>query len=65
LAFLGAVMPSFSAAPFTCVLVILVPAFGHVGPIESAVDRLSRSWLDAGRRTSSWRPKLRAYVSAS
>jgi hypothetical protein len=40
-------MPSFSAAPFTGVLVILVPAFGHVGPIESAVDRLSRSWLDA------------------
>jgi hypothetical protein len=40
LAFLGAVMPSFSAAPFTGVLVILVPAFAHVGPIESAVDRV-------------------------
>jgi hypothetical protein len=40
LAFLGAVMPSFSAAPFTGVLVILVPAFAHVGLIESAVDRV-------------------------
>jgi uncharacterized membrane protein YccC len=40
LAFLGAVMPSFSAAPFTGVLVVLVPAFAHVGPIESAVDRV-------------------------
>jgi hypothetical protein len=40
LAFLGAVVPSFSAAPFTGVSVILVPASAHVGPIESAVDRL-------------------------
>ena len=40
LAFLGAVMPSFSTAPFTGVLVLLVPAFARVGPIESAVDRV-------------------------
>jgi uncharacterized membrane protein YccC len=40
LAFLGAVMPSFSTAPFTGVLVLLVPSFAHVGPIESAVDRV-------------------------
>jgi uncharacterized membrane protein YccC len=40
LAFLGAIMPSFSAAPFTGVLVVLVPSFAHVGPVESAVDRV-------------------------
>ena len=40
LAFLGAVYPSFSVAPLTGVLVLLVPRFIHVGPIESAVDRV-------------------------
>jgi uncharacterized membrane protein YccC len=40
LAFMGAIVPSFSAAPFTGVLVLLIPAFAHVGPIESAVDRV-------------------------
>jgi uncharacterized membrane protein YccC len=40
LAFMGAIMPSFSAAPFTGVLVLLIPGFAHVGQIESAVDRV-------------------------
>src|SRR5271155_1254301 len=40
LAFLGAILPSFSAAPFTGVLVLLIPGFAHTGPIESAIDRV-------------------------
>jgi uncharacterized membrane protein YccC len=40
LAFLGAINSSFSAATFTGVLVLLVPRFVHVSPIESAVDRV-------------------------
>jgi uncharacterized membrane protein YccC len=40
LALLGAVNPSFSAATFTGVLVILVPAIAHVGPIQSAIYRV-------------------------
>src|ERR1700684_3984011 len=40
LAFLGGVYPSLSVAPLTGVLVLLVPRFIHVGPIESAVDRV-------------------------
>src|SRR3984885_15226064 len=40
LAFLGGVYPSLSVAPLTGVLVLLVPRFVHVGPIESAVDRV-------------------------
>jgi uncharacterized membrane protein YccC len=40
LALLGAIMPSFSAAPFTGALVLLVPGLAHVGPIESAIDRV-------------------------
>jgi uncharacterized membrane protein YccC len=40
LAFLGAVYPSLSVAPLTGVLVLLVPRFVHVGPVESAVDRV-------------------------
>ena len=40
LAFVGAIVPSFSAATFTGVLVLLLPGFAHVGPIESAVDRV-------------------------
>jgi uncharacterized membrane protein YccC len=40
LALLGAINPSFSAATFTGVLVVLVPAISHVGPIQSAVYRV-------------------------
>jgi hypothetical protein len=40
LAFLGGGYPSFSIAPLTGLLVLLVPRFVHVGPIESAVDRV-------------------------
>ncbi len=40
LALLGAVYPSFSTATFTGVLVLLIPGIAHVGPIESAVDRV-------------------------
>ena len=40
LALLAAVRPSFSAATFTGVLVLLVPGIAHLGPIESAVDRV-------------------------
>ena len=39
-AFLGAIKPSFSAAPFTAVLVILAPTVTHLSPIESAYYRL-------------------------
>jgi uncharacterized membrane protein YccC len=40
LAFVGAINPSFGAAPFTGALVLLVPGLAHVGPIESAIDRV-------------------------
>jgi uncharacterized membrane protein YccC len=40
LALLAAINPSFSAATFTGVLVLLVPGIAHVGPIESAVYRV-------------------------
>ena len=40
LAFLGAINPSFGSAPVTGALVLLVPGLAHVGPIESAVDRV-------------------------
>lgn len=40
LALLGAINPSFSAATFTGVLVVLVPAISHVGPIQSALYRV-------------------------
>ncbi len=40
LALLGAINPSFSTATFTGVLVLMVPGIAHVGPIESAVDRV-------------------------
>jgi uncharacterized membrane protein YccC len=40
LALLGAINPSFSAATFTGVLVLLVPAISHVGPIQSALYRV-------------------------
>ncbi len=37
---MGAINPSFSAATFTGVLVLLVPRFVHLSPIESALDRV-------------------------
>ena len=40
LALLAAINPSFSAATFTGVLVLLVPGIVHVGPIESAFFRV-------------------------
>jgi uncharacterized membrane protein YccC len=40
LALLGAFNPSFTAATFTGVLVLLVPALSHVGPIQSALYRV-------------------------
>src|SRR5262249_15606588 len=40
LALLGAIKPSFSAGPFTGVLVLLVPGITHVGPIGSAFYRV-------------------------
>ncbi len=40
LALLAAINPSFSAATFTGVLVLLVPGVTHVGPIESALYRV-------------------------
>jgi uncharacterized membrane protein YccC len=40
LALLAAIHPSFSVATFTGVLVILAPGITHVGPIESAFDRV-------------------------
>ena len=40
LALLAAINPSFSAATFTGVLVLLVPGIAHVGPIESAIYRV-------------------------
>jgi uncharacterized membrane protein YccC len=40
LALLAGMRPSFSAATFTGVLVLLVPEIAHVGPIESAVYRV-------------------------
>jgi uncharacterized membrane protein YccC len=40
LAFIGAINPSFGAAPFTGALVLLVPGLAHIGPIESAIDRV-------------------------
>jgi uncharacterized membrane protein YccC len=40
LALLGAINPSFGSAPFTGALVLLVPGLAHVGPSESAVDRV-------------------------
>src|SRR5437763_9800746 len=40
LALLAAINPSFSAATFTGVLVLLVPGIAHVGPSEPAIYRL-------------------------
>jgi uncharacterized membrane protein YccC len=40
LALLGAIVPSFSAATFTGVLVLFLPGITHVGPVESAFYRV-------------------------
>jgi uncharacterized membrane protein YccC len=40
LAFLGAIRPRFSAAPFTAVMVLLAPAIIHASPLESAFFRV-------------------------
>ena len=40
LALLAAINPSFRVAAFTGVLVLLVPGIAHLGPLESAFDRV-------------------------
>jgi uncharacterized membrane protein YccC len=40
LALLGAINPSFSVAPFTGAMVLLVPEITHAGPVESAFYRV-------------------------
>jgi uncharacterized membrane protein YccC len=40
LALIAAINPTFSAATFTGVLVLLIPSITHVGPIESALYRV-------------------------
>jgi uncharacterized membrane protein YccC len=40
LALLAAINPSFGVAPFTAVMVLLAPMITHLGPIESAFDRV-------------------------
>ncbi len=40
LAFLGAIKPRFSAAPFTAVMVLLAPTITHASPLESALYRV-------------------------
>src|SRR5271169_4382277 len=40
LALLAAIKPSFTVAPFTAVMVLLVPTFTHAGPLESAYYRM-------------------------
>jgi uncharacterized membrane protein YccC len=40
LALIGAINPTFSAATFTGVLVLLIPSITHVGPVESALYRV-------------------------
>jgi uncharacterized membrane protein YccC len=40
LVLLAAIRPSFAVAPFTAVMVLLVPMFTHVSPVESAYYRV-------------------------
>ncbi len=40
LAFLGAIRPRFSAAPFTAIMVLLAPTITHAPPLESAFFRV-------------------------
>jgi uncharacterized membrane protein YccC len=47
LAFVAAINPSFSVAPFTAVLVLLAPTIIHVSPVESAFYRVLEVALGA------------------
>jgi uncharacterized membrane protein YccC len=40
LALLAAIKPSFTVAPFTAVMVLLVPMLTHISPLESAYYRV-------------------------
>jgi hypothetical protein len=40
LAFIAAINPSLNAATVTAVIVLLVPTFRHVNPLDSAIDRM-------------------------
>jgi uncharacterized membrane protein YccC len=40
LALLAAIRPSFTVAPFTAVMVLLIPTFTHASPLESAYYRV-------------------------
>lgn len=40
LALVAAMNPSFSVAPITAIIVLLVPTFTHTSPVASAVDRV-------------------------
>ena len=40
LALIAAINPTLSAATVTAVIVLLVPTFSHVDPLESAIDRV-------------------------
>src|SRR3982074_1392923 len=40
LAFIAAINPSLNAAPVTAVIVLLVPTFRHIDPLDSAIDRV-------------------------
>jgi uncharacterized membrane protein YccC len=40
LAFIAAINPSLNAATVTAVIVLLVPTFRHINPLDSAVDRV-------------------------
>lgn len=45
LAYLAAIRPRFSVAPFTAVMVLLAPTITHVSPLESAFFRVSEVLL--------------------
>lgn len=47
LAFLAAIRPRFSAAPFTAVMVLLAPTITHVPPLEAAFFRVTEVALGA------------------
>src|SRR3977135_1460129 len=40
LAFIAAINPSLNAATVTAVIVLLVPTFRHINPLDSAIDRV-------------------------
>ena len=60
LAFLGAIWPRLSVAPFTAVMVLLAPTITHASPLQSAFYRVSRSW--PRRRDGAFRLVFRAAV---